>query len=293
MTKPSIRLIALDLDGTLLNRANQVTPKTAAALAQAAARGVVVLPATGRPLAWLPGNVLALPGVRYAITSNGAAVVDMGADPLAAVRGCWPGEGETTAEWLLRAPLCAAKALEVYRLLRPLPCTIKAFADGRDVMERRDLPRELARVGEAGRATALQRNTLVENLEDFLAGHRAGIEKYCIFFDDMAAHARAGVLLRQMEGIELVQGARDNWEVTAPGVDKGAALRALAARLGIPMEQTMAVGDSENDLQLLRAAGHAVVMQNGMEAVKAVAEYVTGADCDHDGVAEGLAYFGI
>ena len=63
--------IIFDLDGTLLSRENTVTPATRQAIADAAARGVVVLPATGRALANLPPLVAQLPGVRYAITSNG------------------------------------------------------------------------------------------------------------------------------------------------------------------------------------------------------------------------------
>ena len=64
---------------------NTVTPATRQAIADAVARGVVVLPATGRALANLPPLVAQLPGVRYAITSNGAAVWDLGTDPLGAV----------------------------------------------------------------------------------------------------------------------------------------------------------------------------------------------------------------
>ena len=71
---PKIRIAALDLDGTLLSHENTITPATRQAIAEAAARGVVVLPATGRALANLPPLVAQLPGVRYAITSNGAAV---------------------------------------------------------------------------------------------------------------------------------------------------------------------------------------------------------------------------
>ena len=67
---PKIRIAALDLDGTLLSHENTITPRTRQAIAEAAARGVVVLPATGRALANLPPLVAQLPGVRYAITSN-------------------------------------------------------------------------------------------------------------------------------------------------------------------------------------------------------------------------------
>ena len=84
-TFPPVRLAALDLDGTLLSGHSEVTPRTRQALARAAANGVVIVPATGRPLASLPPIVATLPGVRYALTSNGAAVWDLHNDPLGAV----------------------------------------------------------------------------------------------------------------------------------------------------------------------------------------------------------------
>lgn len=83
---PEIRIAALDLDGTLLSREEYRYPRHPAGHCQRRwPRGVVVLPATGRALANLPPLVAQLPGVRYAITSNGAAVWDLGTDPLGAV----------------------------------------------------------------------------------------------------------------------------------------------------------------------------------------------------------------
>ena len=94
-------------------------------------------------------------------------------------------------------------------------------------------------------------------------------------------------------GVEVVQGSPDNIEVTAAGVDKGSALLALADLLGIPHENTLAVGDSENDRAMLEKAGVSAVMANGIPEVKALADYVSEADCDHDGVAEILEKLGV
>ena len=85
-----IRLVALDLDGTLLDSQSQISPRTRQAIADAVGRGVIVLPCTGRPLASLPPLVAQLPGIRYAITSNGAAVWDMGTDPLVPYTAAMP-----------------------------------------------------------------------------------------------------------------------------------------------------------------------------------------------------------
>ena len=82
---PAIRLVALDLDGTLLNRGGHVTSRTRAALQAAVDKGVYIVPATGRPLASLPPVVAKQPWVRYALTANGAAVWDLGNDPLGCV----------------------------------------------------------------------------------------------------------------------------------------------------------------------------------------------------------------
>ena len=96
-----IRLVALDLDGTLLNSQSQISPRTRQAIVDAVGRGVIVLPCTGRPLASLPPLVAQLPGIRYAITTNGAAIWDMGTDPLGAV---YSRSGSSTAPCRRRPP---------------------------------------------------------------------------------------------------------------------------------------------------------------------------------------------
>ncbi len=83
-----------------------------------------------------------------------------------------------------------------------------------------------------------------------------------------------------------MQGSPDNVEVTAPGVDKGTALLALADMLGIPREATAAIGDSENDRAMLARAGVAAVMANALPEIRALGDIVSTRDNDHDGVAE-------
>ena len=77
MYTSAIRLIAVDLDGTLLNDQKEMTPRTRAALEAASAQGVEIVPATGRTVAGLPADLLAIGGVHYAITANGARMMDL------------------------------------------------------------------------------------------------------------------------------------------------------------------------------------------------------------------------
>ena len=120
MKTNAIKLAALDLDGTLLDHTSRITPRTLDAIGQAVRRGVVVLPATGRGLSALPRAAAALPGVRYAITSNGAAVWDMGDDPAAAIRSCYGDPGPEP----VKQPVCLHYS--------PLaPATARAVSAGR------------------------------------------------------------------------------------------------------------------------------------------------------------------
>ena len=293
MTNPP-RLVALDLDGTLLSRHAEITPRTRQAIADAVARGVIVLPATGRPLSNLPPVVAQLTGIRYAITSNGAAVWDLGADPLRAVysRYCDAAQRDTVEPTALIArPMPVELAREAFSLYMEYPGAMSVFCDGRtyrDTLAMERFGQRLAR--RTGSTEARQPNdgrfTVVRDLTEWMSRHAHEIEKFCMFFDTPEQAQAALPRFRALEGAEVVQGAADNIEVTAKGVDKGTALLALADRLGIPREATIAIGDSENDRAMLEKAGTAAVMANGMPHIQALADLVSVNDCDHDGVAE-------
>ncbi len=291
-----IRMVALDLDGTLLNRRHQVTPRTLEAIAAAICQGIVVLPATGRGLNGVPLQVAAIPGVRYAVTSNGAVVWDMGPDPAAAVysRYAHPGRHPTAQpRCLLRRLLPAATARAAFEAFRPFPGDLSIFFNGCTVRSEAGVRWAAARAGQALSSEASQamdgRFHVVPDLGEWLDAHGGEVEKLCMFFDNVALAEAARAALAPLEGIELVQGSPDNLEVTAAGVDKGEALLALGAQLGIARSQILAVGDSDNDRAMLQKAGVAAVMANGMPEVKALAGIVSENDCDHDGVAELLS----
>ncbi len=296
-----VRLIALDLDGTLLSRNNGVTPATREAIARAVAHGVAVVPATGRPLASLPPVVAKLPGIRYAITSNGAAVWDLNSDPLGAVYSRYANAAEhTTSEpvCLIHRLMPEETAREVFALFQQYDGELSVFSDGLCIKTPEGIAKLEARRAqflstEAKQSTTDGRFTVVRGIESWMARHAGEIEKLCMFFDSKEKAQDVMPLFLAIPGVEVVQGSPDNIEVTAAGVDKGAALLALADRLGIPHEQTMAVGDSENDRAMLEKAGIAAVMANGMPRIKALASLISEADCDHDGVAELFRRVGI
>lgn len=97
---PDIRLVALDLDGTVFNDEKEITPRTLEAIRAAIAKGVDVIPATGRVASGVPEAFLRIPGVRYALTSNGASVVEL-----------------STGKPLVNLPFDAALASDIYDIV--------------------------------------------------------------------------------------------------------------------------------------------------------------------------------
>lgn len=299
-TFPPVRLAALDLDGTLLNHEGQVTPRTRAALQAASDRGVVIVPTTGRPLGNLPPVVAQLPGVRYAITSNGAAVWDLGSDPLGAVYSRYANAAERqTSEptCLLRRLMPVETARAAFDLFMEYPGGMGVFWNGYSVKDQASVDFAAARWARLHSTEARQPNDgrflVVRDLGEWMSRHAHEVEKFCMFFDSIEIAQAALVRFRAFPGIETVQGAPDNVEVTAQGVDKGTALLALADMLGIPREATLAIGDSDNDRAILARAGVAAVMANALPEIRALGDIVSTCDNDHDGVAELFERLGL
>lgn len=288
-----VRLVALDLDGTLLNRRSQITPRTRSAVLTASQQGVVVVPATGRALATLPPEVAQLPGVRYVLTTNGATVWDLGSEPMSSVYSRYADAEKrqiTQPVCLLQRLFPPQKAREVFGLCQQYEGELTIFSDGRAIKDRESQDLAAARMARHCSTEADQpydgRFTVVPDLAEWMSREAHAIEKFCLFFGSAEKAQAALPAFRQLKGVEVVQGSPDNVEVTAQGVDKGEALLALADQLGIPRSETMAVGDSENDRALLEKAGVSAAMANAMPSIQALADYVSQADCDADGVAE-------
>lgn len=295
-----IRLVALDLDGTLLDSQSQISPRTRQAIADAVGRGVIVLPCTGRPLASLPPLVAQLPGIRYAITSNGAAVWDMGTDPLGAVYSRYSDATQRpTHEPVLLERHCLPPetAREAFELYRKYHGPLSIFLDGRAYLDAPGMELFQARKNQHTSTEAKQpddgRTHIVRDTAEWLSRHAHEVEKFCMFFDSVEIAQAALPRFRALPGVEAVQGAPDNIEVTAKGVDKGTALLALADRLGIPREATLAIGDSDNDRAMLARAGVAAVMANARPEIQALGGIISTRDNDHDGVAELFERLGL
>ena len=266
-----IRLVALDLDGTVFNDKKEITPRTLAAIRAACARGVAVLPATGRTASGIPAAFTSIPGVRYALTSNGASVVDL-----------------TTGEQLVNQPFGTEQALKIYDLLEQGGGMMSIFIGGKSYTTRANAENHMDVVPENLKNYFRTTRIEVDDMHATLRTHAHEIEKYSMLYHNEAERDAAWRAVQQAcPGMELTSSLPGNMEINAPGVTKGSGLLALAAHLGLRREQTMAVGDSGNDRAMIEAAGLGVAMGDATDHIKEIADATTD-DNNHDGVAKAI-----
>ncbi len=270
--KKDIRVIGLDLDGTTLNSKKQLTPRVAEAIARATAAGIAVVPVTGRNLAGVPEEFISIPGVRYAITSNGAAVYDL-------------APGAAGAPQLIDSDCFSkADALSLLEKCRSLDMVTLLFHGGAGHTE--DLrTEELEKLFSPEMMDYLLRsNTVVENLDEVILGSEALAEKFSLVFFSPAERIRAINHFTACPICSVTSATGANLELNTPTADKGKALLALAKRLRCRPQQVMAVGDGHNDIGMLKVVGFPVAMENAVPEVKKVAGMTT-LSADRDGVA--------
>lgn len=271
----NIKLIALDLDGTLLGPDKLLSAENAAALERAAREGIEIVPATGRFYRGMPQIIRDLPYVRYVITINGAQVFDV-----------------ARQQTVCGSEIPWQRAVSVMERLDGLPVIYDCFQNGWGWMTQR-LYDQVERYTENGHTLDMLRQlrTPVPELKAFLKERAAGVQKIQMFFQDMELRA---AMLRSLpeEFPDLVVSTAivNNIEINSREATKGVALEKLAAHLGVPAAQTMAFGDDLNDIPMLRAAGIGVAMKNAAEEVKRAADYVTDS-CDDSGVAHAMRHF--
>lgn len=262
------QLIALDMDGTLLDSNKEVLPSSLDAIRRAAETGKTVAISSGRCPAMVAKYKDELPGVRYAICCAGATIYDLEQDKILS---------ETVLD-----PAFVDRSLEV---AEGLGFFLLEVTSGSGVYMQ---PDEVAHVEECGVGAyaGLYRETctMVEDAHALARERRDALSKLNFHFASVEARDRCREILEGDDAV-ITNAERSSMEFSAPGISKGSGLSRLAALLGIDIAETIAVGDAENDLSMLRQAGLGVAMGNALPCAVEAAN-VQVADNDHDGVAE-------
>lgn len=265
-------IIALDLDGTLLNSDKQLSEGNRRALERAFEAGYAIVPTTGRFYGGMPACIRELPFIRYIITINGAEVADL-----------------ATGEVIYSAEIPNERALAVYEAMDSENVLYDCYQHNAAFMSAAHKERIDDMVSSDHYREMLHRlRRSVPDLKVFLRENGDDVQKIQLFTVDRPLRLRLMEQLPTMfEGLAVSSSVIDNIEINDCRAHKGAALLALADHLGLSREDTFAFGDGLNDLTMLREAGIGFAMENGEAEVKAVADRVT-AGCDEDGVARGI-----
>lgn len=268
-----VKMIGLDLDGTLLSPDGTVSERTIKTLSLAAECGIEIVPASGRSFEGMPDYVKNLPGVNYLITTNGADV--------------YTTSGERIYE---RSMPCEDSARLVAQILEKNIIT-GAYIDGRGYMEReafetlsqRGVPEAIA---EYFRTT----RTLVDSLPEFILENKRDVQIITCHFQDVPEELQAEVtgMVKNYDNLIYVWGGPENIDITHFEATKGYGLNALGEKLGIPASKTVAFGDSENDADMLRNAGFGFAMENGDHYAAEAANFMTTSN-ENDGVAYAIS----
>lgn len=253
------RLVATDLDGTLVPQDGTVSPGTRAVLEKLDQRGVPVVFVTARPLRWMDQLWGDVGAHGLAIVSNGALVYDVGAREVRGVRGIEPGPGLAVLEDIARAVPEASFAIECVDGIRMDPRFVERYAppEGSPRGNLRDL------------WDAPAAKLLVRLEDDDPEGFRDRV---------MAAVGDRAVPTWTVDGLV---------EISATGVTKASALSRLSGELGIDAMDVLAFGDMPNDIDMLTWAGTSYAMSNAHPSVLAAADHVAPR-AEDDGVAQVL-----
>lgn len=270
-----IRMIGLDLDGTLLNENKELTEYTRKVLAQAIEQGVIVLVATGRPATGVPQVLRELPGMRYMLTSNGGRILDMHEEKI-----------------IYECPVPYDSAVRILRIFEEYDTLREIYFDGQGYVQEDELARTDHYVPKAPMAAYIRntRKTVPDIWEKMQEMQGRGLDKVHGIFANQEEKREAEEKLAALGGLSVSGSLGNNLEVNAEGVNKGTGLLKLGALLGIQREEIMAFGDGGNDLEMLRAVGFGVAMENATEEVKAAADYITLSN-EEDGVAKAIEKF--
>ncbi|HDS1037495.1 TPA: sugar-phosphatase [Stenotrophomonas maltophilia] len=263
----TIELVAIDMDGTLLDPAHRLTQRAKAAIAQARALGVHIVLTSGRPVSGL-APFLAELGIGgnddYCIACNGGLVRRI-------------GTGENVAEF----PLSFDDFLYCEQVARDIGVHFQALDGQRLYTPNQDISRYTVIDSHLSHVPLSYRR--VEDMDRSMSF----IKLMMIDEPEVLDAAIAQLPAELTERFAVLKSAPFFLEVFDRRAGKGPSLQKLAEHLGIDRANVMAIGDQENDLTMLQFAGTSVAMGNAIDAVKAVARFETTTNAE-EGVARAI-----
>ena len=266
-----IKAVLMDMDGTLLGKSQvAVSARNMKAVQKAIEKGVAVIPCTGRVYDMLPPQLLTQPGLRYFVTSHGARAYD-----------------SLTGESLFEDLIPGERASELMKMLEGKGLYNEVAANATIYFEKSVFDNFNMAVVPEHHIWYVRDNcfTALEKPSEFFLENNVGIEKMNIY--GIPAELQQSIYdeLNATGYIKHTRlGAGPNLEFSNYTLNKLNATDAILERLGISYEETMAIGDSSSDVEIIKACGVGVAMGNAPDNIKALADDVTALNTE-DGLA--------
>ena len=255
--KKEYKLIASDLDGTLLNSEQNASPENLEAIREITRRGVKFVPSTGRCIGQMPEDIVKCEDIRYVISSDGAVVWDKQSDSIIL--------SQYIPSDLVAYILDEASKVNSFPMVH----------ENRQAYQPKAMLTEdylkTCRVKHTFYKLINGVNVSLPNFDEYIKASDK-VELFCIFFEK---DDELDEFCRKMEAtgrLSIASSAPYNVEIYSVNAGKGNTLKALASKLGVDISDVVAVGDSLNDKSLIEAAGLGLAMQNACDELKDVAE---------------------
>lgn len=262
------KMISLDMDGTLLDSAFHISKVNQNAIYQASSQGKTVIAATGRSLSEMKPYMEELQYIRYFVLESGAVIYDYKKDKI-----------------IKQSFFRVDDVKKIMTLSKKQDCMSHYFTGGYsysflDQMQKM----ECYQMGKL-KQFYLQHVNQIDDFNQFMKKHKHEIEKIILYHRNMNDVKKCYDLLKDINVEKPTVGI--SVEMSPLGVNKASAVKWLCQKLDIADDELIAVGDSDNDLEMMKMAGLAVAMKNANENVKRICHAVVN-DNDHDGVAEAI-----
>ena len=274
-----IKLVALDLEGALFDNSSRISKRNLTAIRSITDKGIHVVISTGRPFEGIPFDQIKGTGINYAITANGSGIYEI-----------------STGKCLYENAMDEELVTPILNFLLTRDIHMDAFIGGKgytpvqcvETAQKLTVPSSIKNY-------IITTRTRLDNILQFIHENQLKVQKMTLNFYPAADgtlidRETVRKFLVSNPSITTVCGGYNNLEFTRADANKGVGLRKLAEILGVNPDATMAIGDTENDLAIIEAAGIGVAMGNATDAVKARADYVTTTNTK-DGVAAAIEHF--
>ena len=265
------KLVAVDLDGTLLNEEKKISKENLKYIKLAIEKGVKFVLCSGRIPYALRSFKEIIPGNEALICCNGGEIINE--------------EGQCIYKNMLSQEE-ASKAIEI---LRERATSYHFYFEDALCTENVERAMNFQKFFNAKIVKSLQMEIrILPDAIKFINEKTEGTDKIVVIDGDYAYLEELRERIERELGLEVTKSDKNNIEIMKKGINKGAGLKILADYYNIPLEECIAIGNDENDITMIEAAGLGVAMENAHNKIKERANYVTENDNDHDGIAEVL-----